>query len=161
MQLTLQEFIQLLFDRSSELPLNHQANVLMLVLFGDGNVATIRNEIDSVHNTKLVIINREGFSDDVGDVVLKHPDERLVVVWIKRFHILERDKFAQDALVHCSTEMAIQNTTLVKSLADDATDKFEEHKMLLIDTTQLIGVESSSVGRHRNEESIAWVEHLP
>ena len=78
MELTLQEFIQLLFDRSSELPLNHQANVLMLVLFGDGNVATIRNEIDSVHNTKLVIINREGFSDDVGDVVLKHPDERLV-----------------------------------------------------------------------------------
>src|SRR5882757_6895098 len=117
----------------------------MLVLLSDGDVATIWNEINSFYHTKLVIVNRECLRDDISNVVLQHPAKRLVVIRVKRLHILERDSLAQDALVDGSTEMAIQDTALVEGLANDPTNELEEHQMLLVDTTQLIGVEGSAI----------------
>jgi hypothetical protein len=47
--------------------------------------------------------------------------------------------------------MAIKYPVLVKSLADDTTDEFEEHQMLLVHSAEAAGMERSFVRSYGSE----------
>ncbi|KAI6853393.1 hypothetical protein KC350_g76 [Hortaea werneckii] len=103
----LQELIQLLLHRGNQAVFNDQLHILLLVLFGDRDVTTIRNEIDCLFRTETVNVHRKCFKGHVCDVVLEDPDQRSVVIKIQTLHILERDSPAQNPAVYRPTEMAI------------------------------------------------------
>lgn len=139
---------------------DHQAHVLLLVLLGDRNVTTVLDQINSFSLSKSVNFNGESLKGNISYVILKDPAEGLVVIKIKSLHILERDWLAKNTSVHGSAEMAVQNTSLVQSLSDDATNKLEEREMLRIDVTHGVGMEGGSVRGNRVEEGVVGIEHL-
>ncbi len=77
-----QEVLELLLDRFHKAVLDNQPDVLLLVLFCNGNVLTIGNQVDSFHSTEAIDIDRKRLKGDVRDVVLQDPYERLVVVQV-------------------------------------------------------------------------------
>ena len=132
----------------------------MLVLFRHRNIATVLNEIHNLRDAKGLRLDGESLSDNVGDIVLEHPQQRFVVIEIQSLHILDRDRLAEDPLVDGSAEVTIQRTTFVQSLSDHPADELEEHQVLGVDVTEYIGVEGGPVRGDRNEQCVVGVEHL-
>lgn len=141
--------------------LDDEANIVMLVLFGNRHIPTVGDQVNDVCDTKLLVLDRERLRDNISDVVLKHPAERLVVVWVKGLHVLDGNGLAKDALVDSSAEVAVEDSTFVQRLANDAANEFEERQMLVVDTAELVGMESCAIRRDGDEKSVVGIKHLP
>lgn len=159
MEHTFEEIIQLLFDGPEQAIIDHALHILFLVLLGYRNVMTVFNQIDHLFLSKVIRLHREGLCDDVGDVVLEHPEERLVVVEVESLHVLDRHVPSENALVNSPAEVAVKNSALIQRLTDDPSDKLEEHQVFGIDATQTIRMESCAVRSNRNEQGVHRIEH--
>lgn len=110
-----------------------EANIFSLVLIRDGDVSTVRDEVDRLDDAKLFPFDREGQFDDSVNVVLQHPLETRVVGRVYRFQIFVVDGFAEHVFVDGSREVRLEDALVVEGLADDATDEAEVEKMLFVD----------------------------
>lgn len=74
--------------------INHQLHVLLFILIGHRNVSAIWNEVNDLRLAEGLRLDGEGLSNDIRNVVLKHPDKRLIVVQVKSFHVFDADGLA-------------------------------------------------------------------
>lgn len=95
---TLEKLFHLLLDAGQEAVLNNQADVLLLVLVRDGNVAAVGYQIDNLFGSKHMRNDGKRLGENVLNVILEHPAERLVVVEVERLHILEGDILSKNTL---------------------------------------------------------------
>jgi hypothetical protein len=146
-----QEIVDLLLDRLDESVLDNALDIVLLVLLGDGDVAAVLDQVDDLLLAKVVSFDGEGLSNNIRDIILQHPEQRLVVVQIQRFHILDRDSPAEDLLVNSAREMTVQNASLVESLGDDPPNESEEQKMLRVNATEAVRVECGPIRSNGGE----------
>jgi hypothetical protein len=62
-------------------------------------------------------------------------------------------------LVETSGEVGVQQSTIVDRFADDATDKFEERKVVGVDVRHAIGLVCGAVCCTWLEQCVIWIEH--
>lgn len=76
-----------------------QANVLGFVLVRDCNVASVGDEIDDLGNAKVVALDGHSEIQDAVDVVVEHPDERLVILGVNGLEVSMVDGLPEHVLV--------------------------------------------------------------
>lgn len=147
--------VELLLNSLHNLPLRHQLNVLRLVLIGDGDVPTTRDQINSGSLAELLIIDGKGEFDDPFNVIipvskrsafeqpsrqfsqtngdLQSPSQISVQVLIDTFHILQGDLLSQHHLVECTNEERVQEATVEDGKTDHTSNELEVVEVLGVD----------------------------
>lgn len=92
-------YADLILDLDRQPLVGDEADVFSLVVVGDGNVATVGDEVDNLDDAEVVTLDREGQVEHAVNVVVEHPDERLVVFGVDRFEIVVVDPLAEHVLV--------------------------------------------------------------
>ncbi len=155
------ERLELLGDALLDAPLDHEVDVLLLVLVGHVDVAAAGDEILDRDDAETLIIGGEGLLEDASrDVVVEHPLQGAVEIGIHALHVGEDDRLAQDHLVQGSDEEGVQEAPVEDGKAHHAADEFEVIKMLGVDARVRIDLQGIVVVRRVLEETVERIEHF-
>jgi hypothetical protein len=91
--------IHLILDFDGKTLISDETNVFSFILVRNGDVSSIRNEIDSLDDTEFITFNGEVELNDSIDIVLQHPLQRVVVGVVDRFEVSVVDRFSEHVLV--------------------------------------------------------------
>jgi hypothetical protein len=149
---TLENSVRLILNLRREALLGDEANVLGLVLVGDGDVAAVGDEVDDFDDAELVALNGEGEVDDPLDGVGEHPLKTFVVLRIDRLEVAVVDGFAEHVLVDGSREVGFENALVVNRFADDASNEAEVKEVVVVDARGLWNGKIVSMRRIESNE---------
>jgi len=104
------EFVHLMSDAVAKLVLEHQVDILLLVVVGDVNVLTARFELDLCRGAvgHLLGERKRGAEDLAAAVRVEDVLEIAVVVGVEGLNIVQRDRQLQHRLVERPDKVRVQ-----------------------------------------------------
>uniref|UniRef100_A0A2M4DBE8 Putative secreted protein n=1 Tax=Anopheles darlingi TaxID=43151 RepID=A0A2M4DBE8_ANODA len=127
----LQERLHLILDPGFKPPVDHEPYVLVLVVVRHIQLGTTRFQLPLAHRTEALLIHAER-QIEFARIVLLDVEQRVVVLRIDRFHVLQIDRFLQHHLVERSDKERIQKLPMVDGHSSDPSDESEVIEMLLV-----------------------------
>ena len=79
-------------------------DIFSLVLIGNSNVPTSGFEIYRLRLAKLFVFDGEGLIENVGNIIVQHPGQVFMVLFIDAFHVINGDFLSQHHLVECANK---------------------------------------------------------
>mmetsp|Transcript_7909 Transcript_7909/g.21999 ORF Transcript_7909/g.21999 Transcript_7909/m.21999 type:complete len:321 (-) Transcript_7909:2972-3934(-) len=156
----LQEGLDLALDRCCHPMLADKADVFLLALLGDLDVAAVGYQVNGLEPSEAVIFDgKSQLQSDIVEIVLQDELEILVIVGIDGFHIVMCRFHSQHVLVKASSEVRIEQIPIGDRLAHNPTDETEVMKMVRVDAAVGIRLEGTSILGGR-KQGIVGIEHL-
>lgn len=119
------ERLELLLDSAPEAVLAQELDVLVLVVLGDGDVGAAGHELGRLERAERLVLGRKVELEDVRDVVLAHPRQRLVQLLVDDGHVVEADRATETRLVDGGREVHVEEAAVEDGEADAATDELD------------------------------------
>lgn len=113
---------------------HHEPDVFLLVLLGDRDLGAALLELDDLLLAKLLVFNGEFLLkqcqrgdagcvvthvDDTGDIIVQHPLERLVVLWVDRLEVAHVNRPPEDLLVKGAVKVRVEKSVAANGQGED------------------------------------------
>mmetsp|Transcript_11085 Transcript_11085/g.20042 ORF Transcript_11085/g.20042 Transcript_11085/m.20042 type:complete len:203 (+) Transcript_11085:841-1449(+) len=105
---TFHECADLWFNIFGETQLCHELHVLRLVCIVHHNLRSIRHQLHNAGLSEFVVFCSHSQIENIGNIILKNPHQRLVVIRIQRFKIVITRFDSEHVFVKRSREVCVQ-----------------------------------------------------
>ena len=108
-------------------------DIFFFVLVGHRDVPAVGFQVDGLDVTELLIVDGEGLVQDIGDIVIQHPRQILMILFVHTFHICDIHFLAEHHLVESTDEERVQEPSMENSQAHYSADELEIIEMFWVD----------------------------
>lgn len=154
---TLLQRLELVLDAALEPPVDVEAHVFLLVLFGQGNFVPIRYQLVRLHLTERVVLDGERRVDHASDVVVEHPAQAAMQFGIDALDVVERNRFVHQHFVKRQREPAVDVVAVEQRQADNAAHEVEVRQVVRVDRRVGVDLQRVDVFARVLEQAVARI----